>query len=147
MNLSENKPKKNWRLVVGLLLGVSVFYVFLNSAMEGGAYFLSVDEAVAAELPGNRLVRIKGTVIPGTYRNPEGTTEHRFSIESGGQRSMDIYYQGPIPDVFSEGREVVVEGQRGENGRLNATEVTAKCPSKYEGGMSEEARKRVGVDE
>ncbi len=145
--MSEAKPKKNWRLVVGLLIGVGVFYVFLNSAMEGGAYFLSVDEAVAAELPENRMVRIKGTVIPGTYKNPEGTNEHRFSIESGGQRTMDIYYQGPIPDVFAEGREVVVEGHRGDTGRLNATEVTAKCPSKYEGGMSEEARMRMGAGE
>ena len=145
--MSQGNRKKNVRLVIGLLVGVSVFYVFLDSAMEGGAYFLSVDEAVAAELSANRPVRIKGTVIPGTYKNPEGTNEHRFSIESGGAVTMEIYYQGPSPDVFTEGREVVVEGLRDEDGRLIATEVTAKCPSKYEGGMSEEGRERVGVGE
>ena len=54
-----------------------------------------------------------------------------------------MYYKGPIPDVFSEGREVVVEGLKGKDGVLIAKEVTAKCPSKYEGGMSEQARERL----
>ena len=130
-------------MVVGLLIAVAGVYVFLDSAMEGGAYFLSVDEAVAAELAPHRPVRIKGTVIPGTYKNADGSSEHHFDIESGGKQSMSIYYNGPIPDVFAEGREVVVEGHRNDQGMLVATQVTAKCPSKYEEGMSEEARKRL----
>ena len=130
-------------MVVGLLVAVTGMYVFLDSAMEGGAYFLSVDEAVAADLAPHRPVRIKGTVIPGTYQNADGSSEHRFGIESGGKRSMQVYFNGPIPDVFSEGREVVVEGHRNKTGVLEATQVTAKCPSKYEEGMSEEARKRL----
>ena len=37
----------------------------------GGAYFLEVDEVVAADLPSSRPIRVKGKVVVGTYR-PEG---------------------------------------------------------------------------
>ena len=142
---SEPSAKHPVRWAVLLLVGVAVFYIFIDSAMEGGAYFLEVDEAVAADLPKSRPIRVKGKVVAGTYRNPDGTKEHHFSIESGGDVSLPIYYNGPIPDVFAEGREVVVEGIRRGDGVLAATEVTAKCPSKYEGGISEEARKKLEV--
>ena len=131
------------RWVVFLLVGVFVFYVFIDSAVEGGAYFLEVDEAVAANLPSSRPVRVKGTVVAGTYKTKEGTSSHEFSIEGGGESAMKIVYDGPIPDVFDEGREVIVEGKLRNDGTLVATEVTAKCPSKYEGGISEEARESL----
>ncbi|MEE2786029.1 MAG: cytochrome c maturation protein CcmE [Myxococcota bacterium] len=139
----QTKKKGSLRWVVFLLVGVAGFYVFISSAMEGGAYFLEVDEALAAKLPPQKRIRVKGTVVQGTYVNPTGTTEHKFAIESGGNQAMNIYYKGPLPDVFSEGREVVVEGLRGNDGVLVAKEVTAKCPSKYEGGMSDQARQRL----
>ncbi len=131
------------RWAIFLLLGVAIFYVFIDSAMEGGAYFLEVDEAVAADLPKSRPIRVKGKVVAGTYKNADGTKEHRFSIEGGGNTSLPVYYSGPIPDVFAEGRDVIVEGTRRGDGTLVATEVTAKCPSKYEGGISEDARKKL----
>ena len=137
------RKNNNVRLVVFLLVGVVAFYVFISSAMEGGAYFLTVDEAHAADVRPDKRIRVKGKVVVGTYKNPQGTTEHRFSIESGGKQALNVYYKGPIPDVFSEGREVVVEGLKGKDGVLIAKEVTAKCPSKYEGGMSEQARERL----
>ena len=137
------RKKTSYRWVVFLLVGVAGFYVFISSAMEGGAYFLEVDEAIAADLPIEKRIRVKGTVVVGTYQNPKGTTEHRFSIEGGGKQAMSVYYKGPLPDVFTEGREVVVEGLRGNDGTLIAKEVTAKCPSKYEGGMSDQARERL----
>ena len=140
---SDRRPKHHLRWAILLVLAVGVFYVFIDSAMQGGAYFLEVDEAVAADLPSTRPIRVKGNVVAGTYRNPEGTKQHSFSIESGGNVALPIYYDGPIPDVFAEGREVVVEGIRRPDGTLVASVVTAKCPSKYEGGMSEQARQKL----
>jgi len=61
-----------------------------------------------------------------------------------GASELKVHYEGAIPDVFTEGREVVVEGPRRADGVLAATEVTAKCPSKYEEGkMSDTAKERL----
>lgn len=133
------------RLVVGLLLAVGVFYVIVSSMMSSGAYFLSVDEAVARTVQGERPIRVKGTVVVGSYKHEEGTTIHAWKVaDKDGAGQLDVYYDGPIPDVFKEGGEVVVEGPRNAQGVLVATEVTAKCPSKYENdGISDQAKQRL----
>lgn len=136
---------KRVRLVIGLLIGVGVFYVFMSSATDGGQWFMEVDEAVAAtNIPPDRPIRVKGDVAAGSYQHEEGTTEHYFKIVGKTEQPMPVYYNGPMPDVFAEGREVVVSGHRRADGTLVASEVIAKCPSKYEGGISPEAREALG---
>lgn len=135
---------KRARLVVGLIVVVGLFYVFVGSTTEGGQWFLEVDEAVASTtIPTDRPIRVKGNVAPGSYRTTEGTTIHQFSIIGKAEAAMPVVYDGAMPDVFAEGREVVVEGIRKADGTLVATEVIAKCPSKYEGGLSPEARQHL----
>lgn len=135
---------KRLRLVVGLLVVVGLFWVFMGSATQGGQWFMEVDQAVAAtNIAPDRPIRVKGNVVAGSYVHKDGTTEHTFSIVGKEAAAMPVYYNGPIPDVFAEGREVVVEGFKRVDGTLEATEVIAKCPSKYEGGISPEAREHL----
>ena len=95
----------------------------------------------------NRLLRIKGNVAHGSHQNNEGSSEHRFVVE-GEINKIPIYYKGPIPDVFKEGGEVVATGRLDDTGLFTATEVTAKCPSKYEQEqISPEARKYNNLDD
>ena len=132
------------RGIIGLMLFVGAFYLIVVSMLDGGAYFLQVDEVLAAQQKGktkNRLLRVKGNVAHGTYQNEEGSSEHRFVVE-GEINKIPVYYKGPMPDVFKEGGEVVATGRLDESGLFTATEVTAKCPSKYEQDkISPEARK------
>ncbi len=134
---------KRARLVIGLVVVVGLFYVFMGSATQGGQWFMEVDEAVAATIPPDRPIRVKGDVAAGSYRTTEGTTLHRFAIIGKTEAAMPVLYDGAMPDVFAEGREVVVEGMLKADGTLVATEVIAKCPSKYEGGLSPEARQQL----
>ena len=140
---TTQRPRANMRLVVGLVLLVGVFYLIVNSMMSSGAYFVSVDQAAAHNT--ERPIRVKGIVVPGSYHNAEGTTIHTFNVrDKEGASELKVHYEGAIPDVFTEGREVVVEGPRRADGVLAATEVTAKCPSKYEEGkMSDTAKERL----
>lgn len=130
------------RVVLGLLLAVGAFYLVVGSMTEGGAYFYTVDEAADRPVD-DKLLRVKGKVLVGSYTLNEATNEHRFTITEK-EKTMPVYYKGALPDVFAEGGEVVATGRRDEGGTLVATEVTAKCPSKYEGdGLSEQARERM----
>ena len=138
------------RGIIGLVLFVGAFYIMVDSMMDGGAYFLTVDEVQAAQNEGQlkpgRKVRIKGNVAHGTHQNESGSSEHRFVVE-GEINKVKVFFKGAIPDVFKEGGEVVATGSFDKEGVLIATEVTAKCPSKYEqDNISPETRKRMGID-
>ena len=138
------------RGIIGLILFVGAFYLIVDSMIGGGAYFLTVDEVLAAQDEGKlqvgRKVRIKGLIAHGTHQNESGSSEHRFVVE-GEVNKVSVYFKGAIPDVFKEGGEVVATGSFDEKGILIATEVTAKCPSKYEKDkITPEARKNMGID-
>jgi cytochrome c-type biogenesis protein CcmE len=150
-----SSPKKgSMKLVITLGLIVGAFYLLVNSMMAGGdaggAYFMEVDEVYEAQqkakISPQRKVRVKGIVKIGTYENQPGSSEHRFMVQ-GEQHEIPIYFKGAIPDVFKEGGEVVATGTFDANQVLTATEVTAKCPSKYEQNGTSESRKRLGLDE
>jgi len=42
-----------------------------------------------------------------------------------------VSYSGVVPDIFRDGRQVVVEGSLGSDGRFAATVLLAKCPTRY----------------
>lgn len=136
------------RGIVGLLAVVVAFYAVFSS-MTGGAgtgasYFLTASEATAqlTALDG-KAVRVKGTVILGSYQNQQGSNDHKFDIEEGGA-VVHVKFHGPLPDVFKEGLPVVAEGTISADGNLKATEVVAKCPSKYESGkVSDQAKEKM----
>jgi cytochrome c-type biogenesis protein CcmE len=80
-------------------------------------------------------VRVAGRVQPGTIDYDLRTLHLRFHIgefEKG--RSPDtvpVAFTGIKPDMFAEGRDVIVEGKYAE-GVLRADKVLTSCPSKYE---------------
>jgi cytochrome c-type biogenesis protein CcmE len=48
-----------------------------------------------------------------------------------GARALPVAYSGVVPDIFKDGRQVVVEGALGRDGTFEATTLLAKCPTKY----------------
>ena len=48
-----------------------------------------------------------------------------------------VHYQGPLPDTFQEGSDVVVEGRYTPGGGFEATTVLTKCGSRYEAGAED----------
>jgi len=140
-------PWRRLRGIVALVALVGGFYLVANSMMAGGegtAYFLDVHEVKArlAQVEG-RQARVRGTVIIGSYAFEDGSKTHRFNLQEQGD-VMQVAYRGPLPDVFKEGMPVVVEGVVRGDMSIEAREVTAKCPSKYEEGkVSEQAKQRM----
>ena len=60
------------------------------------------------------------------------TNELAFELaRKDGTEPVPVAYHGILPDMFAEGREVVVEGRYGQ-GALAAKQIMTSCPSKYE---------------
>lgn len=109
---------------VSLLLVVG--YV-LFAASRNYVYYLTADELVAqVRKYEGRKVKVSGTVVEAERK---GRTLS-FTIEENGKR-VKVSYTGAVPDAFSVGTPVVVEG-RYEGGEVRATTLLTKCPSKYE---------------
>jgi cytochrome c-type biogenesis protein CcmE len=45
---------------------------------------------------------------------------------------LRVNYQGILPDMFAEGRDVIVEGKYEDGQSLIAKTIMTRCPSKYE---------------
>jgi len=61
----------------------------------------------------------------------------RFALRDvgGGGATVPLVYHGSVPDLFRGGRDVNVSGKYAL-GRIDATALTTKCPSKYKASKS-----------
>ena len=75
---------------------------------------------------------MKGWVKTGSIQWDATTNQLAFDLaRKDGSEPVPVAYKGILPDMFAEGREVVVEG-RYEVPGLRAKQIMTSCPSKYE---------------
>jgi cytochrome c-type biogenesis protein CcmE len=122
------------RFIVGaVLIAAAVSYLVYAGIRTTSMYYFELDEFLAqrADHVGEHM-RVKGWVKHGTMRWDPKTNELAFALaHKDDTESVPVAYKGILPDMFAEGREVVVEG-RYEQGGLTARQIMTSCPSKYE---------------
>lgn len=106
-----------------------------SSVKETAQFFLTPSELAAKvdENPKFRNVGVKvgAKVVDGTIvKAPDGRSV-AFSMTDS-TTTYKVVYRGVIPDTFTEGVDVVVEGRLSEDGTFEATTLLAKCASRYE---------------
>lgn len=131
-------PRRNIGLLIGLLvMGGGVLTLVMSSANEAAIYSMPTDELVAnKDEYAARNVRVEGTLVKGSLKHRAEPCEYRFSIEKNGARLPVRYAQCVVPDTFRDVPEmdvqVTAEGKLSSEGHFEATQIMAKCPSKYE---------------
>ena len=121
---------------IGLTVAVLVaaFSALLFTTLQDNLqYYKYVDEVAATphEWQGKTL-QVHGYVVPGSIGKVADSLDYRFDLQRNG-KVMTAYYTGVVPDNFKDDAEVVLTGQFRESGDgFTATDMTAKCPSKYE---------------
>jgi cytochrome c-type biogenesis protein CcmE len=115
-----------------LVVGGGTGYLLYSTGAEGLEYYKHVDEVAGAlsSWQGKRL-QLHGRVVAGSIERRRGALEYRFVLAHGG-KSLPVHYSGVVPDTFKDEAEVVAKGRLDAGGALEATEILAKCPSKYE---------------
>ena len=153
------------KFFIGVVLIVgAVGYLMYTGIRETSSYYLTIEEFfVQKEAMANEGIRVAGRVQKGSIDwNPKDLnlnfTMVAFKEKDGEKRQtatpiatpqsdeplegLTIHYQGILPDMFAEDRDVIVEGEyiTGANGNvLEATAVLTTCPSKYEAEIQEPA--------
>lgn len=138
---------KGLQIAIGAALVASLlgWYGFSQVSEGGFVYFQTLAEFRTDGEPG-RASRVHGFVVPGSIeRDVEGqrvsfrvqeTAPHAGGSADG---AMSVIYASlETPDMFKDGAEVVVEGRLATAaGTFHATNVLAKCPSKFEGQQAQ----------
>jgi cytochrome c-type biogenesis protein CcmE len=123
-------------LVLATAFGV-LLYTSLGQSMQ---FYKYTDEVMAnpAEWQGKSL-QVHGYVVDGSIAMKPGTLEYRFDMQRNG-KVMRAFYTGVVPDTFKGESEVVLTGRLSPDNTFHATEMTAKCPSKYDAAPADPAK-------
>ena len=126
-------------LIGGVTVAGLVGYLMVTGMQDSMVYYHTPAELVAkttADPSYHDLgVKVGGRVVPGSVTFDQRSLDLRFDVLdiAEGKTSFPVHYQGPLPDTFEEGRDVVVEGRFTQAGVFEASTVLTKCGSRYEG--------------
>jgi cytochrome c-type biogenesis protein CcmE len=116
----------------------SMAALIAQGVKETGVYFLTPAELSAKTVADPTFVenvgfKVGAKVVPGSVRRDPNARTIDFKV-SDGIKTYPVTYHGLVPDTFTDANdiEVVVEGRLGRNGVIQATDVLAKCGSRYE---------------
>ncbi|HJY81979.1 MAG TPA: cytochrome c maturation protein CcmE [Candidatus Binatia bacterium] len=132
------------KFFVGVLLVVgAVGYLMYTGIRETSTYYLTIEEfLLKREALTNEGVRVAGRVQAGSVRWDPKDLRLSFVLGPFNKRTGDqtagipVHYQGILPDMFAEGRDVIVEGHYSAGSALAAKTIMTSCPSKYEAEKS-----------
>ncbi len=119
-------------LLITLVILAVVGYLIYDGMYSTMTYYLTVSEVLAKPLEHqNETIRVGGNVSLNSVQWDPRELLLSFKIEDENS-SINVDYQGVVPDSFKPGREVVIEGIYDSNGQFKAARIMPKCASKYE---------------
>ena len=122
------------RLLVAVLAiaGAVGYLMYTGLQSTAASYFVTVSELEqrAAEVEGKR-VRVSGEVVPGSIRLGGPGEPLHFEVTDGTSR-LAVIYEGVLPDIFADGRHVIVEGTFRTGQPIAADTLLTQCPSRFE---------------
>jgi cytochrome c-type biogenesis protein CcmE len=125
-------PRRRRLLFVGLgLAAVSTATALVLNALNSNLmFFYSPTQVQAGEAPRQGAFRLGGLVEAGSLQRGADGLDLQFTVTDGA-RSIPVRYRGLLPDLFREGKGVIVAGRLQERAVFTATEVLAKHDENY----------------
>jgi cytochrome c-type biogenesis protein CcmE len=110
---------------------VSLAYLAYTGVQDSKSYYVTIKElnGMGSDAYSKRL-RVAGNVAPGSITR-QGTHLDFLLAEEG--RTIRVVYAGSEapPDTFKDNAQALAEGKYGRDGVFHATNIQAKCASKY----------------
>jgi cytochrome c-type biogenesis protein CcmE len=118
-------------IVVMIIVLGTIGYLAISGVQANKSYYVTIQELQGM---GNkaftRHLRVAGNVQPGSI-HLDGPHMRFVLVEQG--RTLNVNYSGmePPPDTFKDNAQALAIGTYGRDGVFHATQIQAKCASKY----------------
>ena len=117
--------------LIVIVLGALVWLAFSGSS-DSKSYYKTIAEL--GKMGGQaqqKRVRVAGDVEDGSIQHINSAVEFTLKQDS---LKLKVVYTGsePLPDTFRGGAQALADGKLGTDGVFHATQIQAKCASKYE---------------
>ncbi len=127
------------KILIPLLMIFGAIGWLVTANLKDANYFYKANELAAL---GDRVytmnLRVKGRIVPGSIKSKINERPVIFTIHEE-DAEVVVHYVGeaPLPDMFKDRAEAVVDGTMRRDGVFVAEHLQAKCASKYEAGLDE----------
>ncbi|PIV14625.1 MAG: cytochrome c maturation protein CcmE [Gallionellales bacterium CG03_land_8_20_14_0_80_55_15] len=126
------KPRQKRFLYIVIAIaavGIAVGLV-LNALKDNVSLYFTPTQVYNKEAPEGRSFRIGGLVEEGSIKREADGLTVNFVITDL-HKTLPVVYKGILPDLFKEGKGVVVQGKMEAGGLMRADEVLAKHDENY----------------
>jgi cytochrome c-type biogenesis protein CcmE len=127
------KPKYQVKYLIGAVVIVAVIgYLIFFGLTQTSQWSINVTELRAKGSTAiGQGVRVSGQLEADSVEKDIKANKIAFVLTDGTNR-LPVSYNGIVPDTFDRAVEVVAEGKLNPDGSFTATNVLARCPSKYD---------------
>lgn len=124
--------RKYWKfgVLMAIILG-SLVWLATAGISGSQTYYKTISEVnQMGDSAKARHLRVGGDVQTGSIVRSSGVV--RFTLVQD-KLMMKVAYEGrdPLPDTFKDGAQALADGRLGPDGVFHASEIQAKCASKY----------------
>ena len=120
------------------LIGVLVIFfgvgaaalVAMKALNENMLFFVSPTDVKEQSLPAGKRFRLGGLVVGGSVSRTGDGLVVSFVVTDGAA-SVDVRFDGILPDLFREGQGIIAIGELTPEGHFEAAEVLAKHDENY----------------
>ncbi len=120
------------RIVIASVVIVgAVLWLAITGAAANKSYYVTISELQAMGGKAyTRHLRVAGNVAPGSIHRTGADADFTL-LEQG--KVLHVVYKGaePPPDTFKDDAQALAIGTYGRDGVFHATQLQAKCASKY----------------
>jgi cytochrome c-type biogenesis protein CcmE len=117
--------------LVVVILGALTWLAFTGST-DSKSYYKTISELTKmGDQAQVKRVRVGGDVEDGSIQHVNNAVAFVLTQE---KLKLKVVYSGtdPLPDTFRGGAQALADGKMGNDGVFHATQIQAKCASKYE---------------
>ncbi len=129
--IPQARPNQ-WKFIVAALIVLgTVSWLAISGGRQAKSYYVTINELQAmGNKAYSRNLRVAGNVQPGSIER-SGPDANFTLLELG--KTLRVNYKGsePPPDTFKDDAQALAIGTFGHDGVFHATQLQAKCASKY----------------
>ncbi len=116
-------------ILISMVFILTAVLLILNNAKENISYFYTPSEINSSNIKINKKIRIGGFVENDSFTKISSSS---FSFKiTDEKKSINVNYNGILPDLFREGQGAVIEGYFENYKLFNAVTVFAKHDENY----------------